>query len=284
MGFGADDAFNKFRFEVSSFTEKQLKLLLETKHVYQKVSIQPDEILTNLTPPDRSSTISGLVPVIDETSEFEGLAANFLGKSLIITERLLFEDIPPHPRRCLVVGNVKLFCKKCEGREAFRPIGFSDVTLSLRVKYEEQVQSGTPNLEISFPITFQLFVLVFQCQTCQGVPETFLVKRNGLDLVLEGRSPIEHVELPGFIPKDETHWFRDAVIAFQTGKVLAALFYLRTFIEQFARRKTGTQNDKKTGDEILSAYADTIPENLRQTMPSLRNWYDSLSAALHGAN
>jgi hypothetical protein len=109
------------------------------------------------------------------------------------------------------------------------------------------------------------------------------VKREGTDLFLEGRSPIEHVELPKFIPKDDLKWFRDAVIAFQTGKVLAALFYLRTFIEQFARRKTNTLGDKKTGDEIMSAYADTLPKNLRDTMPSLAEWYDKLSAALHTA-
>ena len=111
----------------------------------------------------------------------------------------------------------------------------------------------------------------------------FLVKRDGTDLIIEGRSPIEHIELPAFIPKEEKHWFRDAVVAFQTGKVLAALFYLRTFVEQVARRMTGTLGDRKTGDEILSAYADTIPPNLRDTMPSLRECYDNLSAALHGA-
>jgi hypothetical protein len=283
MGFVADDAFSKLQLQVSLFAEKQLRLLLETKHLYQKVSIQPDEILARLTPPDTSSTVSGLVPVVDEKNEFKRLAANFLRKSLIITERVLFEGIPPHPQRCLVVGNVKLFCKKCEGREAFRPIGFSDVTQSLRVKYEEQVVSGIPNLEISFPVTFQLFVLIFQCQVCQGIPETFLVKRDGMDLFLEGRSPIEHVELPKFIPKEEQKWFRDALIAFQSGKILAAIFYLRTFVEQFARRVTNTQNDKKTGEIILSAYARTIPENIRGTMPSLAEWYEKLSEALHGA-
>jgi hypothetical protein len=34
MGFVADDAFSKFQLQVSLFTEKQLKLLLETKHLY----------------------------------------------------------------------------------------------------------------------------------------------------------------------------------------------------------------------------------------------------------
>ena len=64
---------------------------------------------------------------------------------------------------------------------------------------------------------------------------------------------------------------------------MAALFYLRTFIEQFARRQTGTMGTKKTGDEIMSSYADTIPAEHRGSMPSLREWYDKLSEALHNA-
>ena len=52
---------------------------------------------------------------------------------------------------------------------------------------------------------------------------------------------MEQVILPSFIPKHEKHLFRDAVIAYQAGKFLAAVFYLRTFIEQFARRVAGIQ-------------------------------------------
>jgi hypothetical protein len=98
-----------------------------------------------------------------------------------------------------------------------------------------------------------------------------------------GRSPIEYVELPPFIPKQEQKWFREAIITFQSGKILAGLFYLRTFVEQFARRKTGMQNVKITAEEIFNAYAATIPENIRSTMPSLRDYYDKLSDTLHSA-
>src|SRR5215831_1172996 len=94
------------------------------------------------------------------------------------------------------------------------------------------------------------------------------------------RSPIEYVELPPFIPKQEQKWFRDAIITFQSGKILAGLFYLQTFVEQFARRKTGIQNANRTADVIFSAYADSIPDNLRSTMSSLRDCYDKLSEAV----
>jgi hypothetical protein len=66
------------------------------------------------------------------------------------------------------------------------------------------------------------------------------------------------------------------------GKILAALFYLRTFIEQFARRVTGTTG-KETGDVIMERYSATLPANQRNMMPSLREWYGKLSEALHEA-
>jgi hypothetical protein len=65
--------------------------------------------------------------------------------------------------------------------------------------------------------------------------------------------------------------------------LLAALFYLRTFIEQFARRVTGTAG-KSTGDELFDDYSKMLPTPMKDHMPSLREWYDKLSGALHSAN
>lgn len=99
---------------------------------------------------------------------------------------------------------------------------------------------------------------------------------------LHGRSPMETLELPVQIPKPELKFYRDALIAYNTGKILAALFYLRTFIEQFGRRITG-KTGKVTGDEIFDAYADTLPPHLKAQMPSLREWYDKISEPIHSA-
>lgn len=170
---------------------------------------------------------------------------------------------------------MKLFCAKCGSREAFRPVHCTDVTNELR--------QPRPGLRLQAPPAhIQIFVLTFQCQACMSPPTTILVRREGWDLMLEGRSPIEHVEVPGFIPKAERNYFRDALIASQTGKTLAALFYPRTFIERFARRQTGIDG-RETGDKIMEAYQKTLPPNLRDLMPSLGHWYDQLSEALHAA-
>jgi hypothetical protein len=55
---------------------------------------------------------------------------------------------------------------------------------------------------------------------------------------------------PPFIPKAEQQLYRDVLIAMHGGKVLATLFYLRTFIEQFAHRMTGI-TDKETGNVVM---------------------------------
>jgi hypothetical protein len=91
------------------------------------------------------------------------------------------------------------------------------------------------------------------------------------------------VEAPSYIPRKEGDFFRDAIIAHGSGKTLAGLFYLRTFVEQFGRRITGISG-KNTGDEILSEYAKTLPANVRDSMPSLAEWYGKLSGALHSAD
>ena len=95
---------------------------------------------------------------------------------------------------------------------------------------------------------------------------------------------MEKLEIPDYIPKAEKKLFRDALIAHHAGKTLAGLFYLRTFIEQFARRLTGHLNDKITGEVIMKEYAEGLPVKQRDEMPSLRDWYDKLSGKLHGAD
>jgi hypothetical protein len=131
---------------------------------------------------------------------------------------------------------------------------------------------------VEFPRSknFQLLFLVFQCQRCKSDPEGFLVRRDGHSLYLEGRSPIEHVNIPAYIPKKESRLFSDAVIAFNAGKILAGLFYLRSFIEQFARRQTNLEG-RIAGDEIMESYGKLLPEDLRARIPSLRECYEKLS-------
>jgi hypothetical protein len=279
MGHIASDAYRKFRYQVIQFANEQLKLLLETKHLYQKVSLQSDAILAALTPVEPATTPLGHIGPSEKT-EFEKLVLGFVSQSLKLGYELLYEDKPQQLIRCLVVSNVKLFCAKCDGREVFRPIWFTDVTNEMMESGREKASKAV--IAASF-YSLQLFVLVFQCQRCEDIPEAFFLKLEEMNLSIEGRSPIEHLEIHGTIPKKEAKWFRDALVAYQSGKTLAGLFYLRTFIEQFGRRLTGMLEMKETGDVILSAYAETLPPKVRDSAPSLRDCYDKLSEAIHGA-
>lgn len=93
---------------------------------------------------------------------------------------------------------------------------------------------------------------------------------------------MEYVDVPKCIPKEERNLFRDAMIAAHGGKILAALFYLRVFIEQFARRVIG-ETGRRYGVELMEEYGRTLPVAHRDTMPSLREWYEKLSDPIHAA-
>lgn len=269
MGHEANEAFQKVRYGVSPVASACLKQLLEEKHLYQHLSLGDS--------PEFNALLEHKFFLVGEKEIFTQLVGSFLSQRFTLAEKQLSVSGLPVP--CFIVGNVKLFCSTCAQREAFRPVCFFDITNQLASE-----QKSKDNFKISFDQYFQLFHIVYQCQVCEGIPNVFLFKRNGLTLTIEGRSPIEHIELPTFIPKKEKKWLSDAVVAYQSGKVLAGIFYLRTFIEQFARRITGTQNERKTGDEIMDAYAQTIKEDIRGSFPSLKEWYDKLSEAAHTAN
>jgi hypothetical protein len=252
---------------------EELKNLLENKHLYQQVKINAPEILKQQIDAEKQANLKTYL-------------ANWATKELP-QMRFVLADRPlslvprgastPSLALTLVPPNAGLFCGKCDRREAFAPICYSDAV------NEINKLNLHGSKQINLPGDFQLFFLVYQCQRCFSTPEGFLIRRTSWNLGLHGRSPIELIETPVQIPKLELNLYRDAVLAFNSGKVLAALFYLRTFIEQFARRVTGRKG-RATGEEMLNDYYETLPSPTKDQMPSLREWYDRLSDALHSAN
>jgi len=252
--------------------EEKFTSLLETKHLYQKVTIDGEKIIAALRAQVIPSYHSGFDEMIRNVPQMPFTPALNIG-------RVMPQDALGQVPLVLLLKNVTMFCQQpqCDRKEAFRPIWSMDLTQQLRPLTPAQVR------RLPLPGDFQIFLLAYQCQHCEGKPETLIVRRGGWQLSLDGRSPMASVEVAQYIPKKEAHLFRDAIIANGAGKTLAGLFYLRTFIEQFGRRITGIA-DKQTGDQILSEYAKTIPLNLRDSMPSLAEWYEKLSAAIHTAN
>jgi len=258
---------------ISREAGKKLKMLLEERHIYQHVTIDAKTLIANWAAQARAAS-SG---VLTDEKEFDD--AQFIVGT---TQALLAErggNPSGTPVLSLIIENPKLFCSKCGSSEVFRPVWFHDLTNELR---REQRFGSTSIPTMNVPANFQLITILLQCQRCMGKAEAMLVRREQWKLSLHGRSPMEQVDVPKFVPKEEAHLYRDALIAAHGGKTLAALFYLRVFIEQFARRVTG-QTERRYGFELMDEYGKTIPEAHRGTMPSLRGWYDKLSEPIHAA-
>jgi hypothetical protein len=247
----------------------QLKQLLESKHLYQKVDVPIQTVRER----DAANISPGLL--VHVNAAVDGWQRRPLEAAMTRSTEMLqvgnagTSVIKP----ILLVTNMKLFCGICGGAEVYYPLWARDVTLECK----DPRGSAMPRKG-----EFQMFFLAFQCQNCHSDPEAFIVRRSGFRLYLEGRSPIEEVRLPKYIPKKEAHFLSDAVVAFNAGKKLAGLFYLRTFLEQYARRITRLQG-RTTGEEIMDAYATTLPVAHRDHMPSFRTLYEKLSEALHEA-
>jgi hypothetical protein len=261
---------------LGTLASQNLKVLLETKHLYQRVDFDPTPVAQKLYAGMGTSRDPGAKKRAEDLEKY--VKRELSRERLLLAQEQVYRPVSTAKAAVptLVVQNVGLHCKKCSRREAFAPIWYIDATT------ETLKSLAAAKKNLSLPDTLQVFHLVYQCQRCVGAPESFMVFRTGWSLALHGRSPMETIEIPIQIPKLEQKFYRDALIAYDTGKILAAIFYLRTFIEQFGRRITG-KSGKVTGDAIFDAYADTLPPSLKDQMPSLREWYDKLSEPLHSA-
>ena len=271
----ADSNFRKLMVELfNKGLAATLRTLIETKHLYQRASF--------------TFSISDLDPQLQTgigAIRYEPQMATFLNKLnsqawYIGTEQFAQQIVGTKEYEffpSIVVQNVKLFCRRCNSAEVHRPVAQFEIK-------EVKTASNHPPLDFA-PIDsspqIQFFALRLDCQRCTTSSSSFLIHRSGSHLSIHGRSPMEHLELPRFIPKTEEKFYRDALIASHSGKTLAGLFYLRTFIEQFARRLTGKSGERATGDEIMTAYTEMLPQSLRGQMPSLRECYEKLSVPIH---
>jgi hypothetical protein len=156
------------------------------------------------------------------------------------------------------------------------PLCSFQITYISKPQAEQYQSNGDENVQ-------QHFCIAYLCQYCSAEMVIVIVARNGWHLSLEGRSPMEAVSAPKYIPKKERALFAEAMVARNVGKPLAAIFFLRIVIEQFARRQAGLIDAMATGDQIMDAYAGTVPLKYREVMPSLKVWYSNLSGAIHSA-
>ncbi|MGD0613767.1 MAG: hypothetical protein ABSB41_19905 [Anaerolineales bacterium] len=260
----------------ASSIESGFKELIETKHLYQSLRIEtPDR---SIVQQEMKKYISGAAegnPELAETIEF-------IHSSLSNMEWVIND---PHGMKSLNQGGapsqliyvstqftpptVKLFCGICNRTEAFNFHGGHDLLNDSR----------EPN-KIMEPVSEQIFFLAYQCQSCKSTPEIFMIRRNNLKLIQSGRTPIEEIELPSYLPKKQKKYISDATIAFNSGQSLAGNFLLRVFIEQYIRSLSSTP-DSQNIDALFLEYSKGLPDDFKQRFPSLQSVYDKLSEDLH---
>ena len=252
-----------------------LKELLETRHLNQIVRVNTAALENFLTKLPHSSL----------TQKFPGaLLSSFptRAESIMNCEWVTVDDEPqaqinytPAPSNATPTYTIRFFiptiltiCRSCKVE---RP-------MNLVSAYNRRLTLGKQDEPYS-----QIFLFFFQCQACRSLPETFLIRREGLKLILSGRSPMEKVYVEKYLPKDQTKYFSDAIVAFNSGQVLPAKFMLRTFIEQYVRSLSKTPETDKI-DDLFDEYNAGLDEDLKRRAPSLRYIYEQLSTHLHAAD
>jgi len=173
----------------------------------------------------------------------------------------------PHGRICFSLLPVKTLCSSCDDVTAF----------NLWAQDEQSVRTITLGRKSQ-----QVFTFTLQCQGCRSQVIVFMVRRTGRKILLVGRSEFEEVKVPSHIPKEHKGFYSQALVAFHCGQFLAALFILRTLIEQHMRAVTG-QTDLR-GDELCDEYNKTLDEDFKSRFPSLKDVYGKVSDALHRAD
>ena len=165
------------------------------------------------------------------------------------------------------VVNAQLQCRKCDRIQAFAPIDVAN--------FRAEVVTPTS------------WLLRFQCQGCSMEPEVLMVTRQGVTLTLTGRSPIEEVCVPKIIPRNQKEHIGNAILARQCGQLLAALFHLRVFVEQYceecASNLPPSGPGRKAADSI-DAYMKNLDQDFKARAPSLQKLYEELSARIHTAD
>lgn len=255
-----NQAVEQFGDRFSSLISHAMRSLLETKHLYQAVTV-PHEGLVN----ELRAKVMG-----EYQSAFDALVNPIMKRAWVPLAGL--NALPPSSMTKslntlhFTAPDAKLFCARCDRVEAFNSVSAFDIL--------------EPGVLIKTAGIAQIYALSLRCQSCKAVPEVFLIRREDAKLILSGRSPIEHVTVPTDIPKRVRQYYSGGVVAHQSGQTLAGLFLLRTLIEQWVR-PLGTAEER--ADVLLDRYMSMLPDDFKGNFPSIRDLYGKLSACLHKA-
>jgi hypothetical protein len=252
--------------------ERAFQELINTKHLYQSIEIdfEPAIIVEaglifarrNIAPV-MSLGSSGARP--HTPPSMESIKRELIAE-LEAKDWLFVGDAAERGRLSFSLLPVKTLCSVCDDVTSF----------NLWADTSGRAQTITIGNEK------QVFCLPLHCQGCRSNVIVFLIARNGRKIQLVGRSEFEQVKVPPSIPKEHKGFYSQAVIAFNCGQILPALFLLRTLIEQHMRTVTGRAELR--GDELCDEYNKTLDADFKSRFPSFKDVYGKLSDALHRAD
>ncbi len=266
--------FSRFSPLYSKAISNAIKELIENHHLYQNYEfVYPSKTdLVDALAYTMAGATSGYDQFNDPVEEMRRSAPNYywricdrgnpLRNTPNSTSHFFFEFEP---------ASIKVFCSNCDRQEPFNIIHGEDFTQKFERDYRDTSGSIVQN-----------FALAYECQSCRGFPEMFLIRRNADKLSVCGRSPIERLPVLKIIPKEVRKFYSDAHLAFNSGQVLAANFLLRTSVEQFLRVRTKLPESKDVS-QLLDDYAASLDEDFKGRFPSLKNIYEVLSLDIHNA-
>ncbi len=256
--------------------------LLEQKHLYQSVTlefvktrevlereIRQQELRAATPSPGGDAGHSSHVKTLDET--FDAMWEEFGRRRWKFVIEGIYAGEPANVLQ-FRLPTIRIAWASCDGVLPPHNPGFrGNAQQPFDVVLHEH---GTP---------VQLIVVPYQCQNCKGEPLVFLLRRDGFKLQIIGRSQFEQVDVPKSVPKEERRFYRDAIISFNSGRGLAALFFFRTFIEQYMRRITGISDFLIRGDELAEKYHRMLDPTFPERFRTFRMLYGDLSDRLHRA-
>ena len=265
-------------------TSESVRTLLERKHLYQNVeadiSVDREEIIKLVCPgslytsrdhlPGRRLVRDDIKDaVVDHTRNLEAVPWRFWvaqpdpGDINAASLKYEFLDIQ--------LPDIKVVCDLCNNTvQPHNPVHVNGLADGLAAELGSQKQ---------------IFFFSYLCQSCKRESVIYVVRREGKRLTIVGRSRFESVPIPKAMKKlPEARFYRDAVIAFNTGRTLASLFYLRTLIEQYFRRVLAVNKDEKVrGEDLAKDYRKLLDPEFPMRFDTLGNIYESLSNAVHAA-
>lgn len=245
-----------------------IRQLLEEKHLYQSLRLNEDIVKSIAQEIIHEEVSSEVIEM-----EFNKFTSHFSWKpprnNLVLADHI--EKKPNKKIQSIEITfpHIKSYCENCKGYQAFKMIFcqvFSD---------KKSVKSDL----------FQHFLVIYECSYCENYEISFLIFREDEKITLVGRSQFGFKKPAPILPNEEEYsqLISRAQISYDAHYYIAALSYLRLFIEKYVRNETGifTREESQNISDICEEYSQSLPVKLRSVIPSLKSIYEQLSAAYH---